>query len=78
MTVAPVTPNSFRQSPPLVGIEDQPIGTPAEWALDGDLPSIQDIPFNLDVNDDSGLWEEVLGQIDIDMDRDWIEHTLRR
>lgn len=78
MTVAPVTPNSFHQSPPLVGIGDQPIGTPAEWTLEGDLPSIQDILFNFDVNDDSGLWEEVLGQIDIDMDRDWIENTLRR
>ena len=54
------------------------VGMPTDWPLERDLPSIEDISFNFDVNEDTGLWEEVLGQIDIDMDTDWIEHTLRR
>ncbi|KAF7179280.1 hypothetical protein CNMCM7691_008212 [Aspergillus felis] len=66
---APVTPTSSQQrSPP----ENNVIGRPSDW------PSQQHITFNLDINDDPGLWEEVLGQIDIDMDTDWIENTLRR
>ncbi|KAH1316030.1 hypothetical protein KXV95_009053 [Aspergillus fumigatus] len=71
---APVTPISTQQrSPPqTIGIgEDARVG-PSDW------PSQQHITFNLDINDDPGLWEEVLGQIDIDMDTDWIENTLRK
>ena len=49
-----------------------------EWPLEQDLPSTYDISFNFDINDDPGLWDGVLGQIDIDMDTDWIENTLRR
>lgn len=71
---APVTPISTQQrSPPqTIGIgEDARVGH-SDW------PSQQHITFNLDINDDPGLWEEVLGQIDIDMDTDWIENTLRK
>jgi hypothetical protein len=72
---APVTPTSSQQrSPPettVIGRDDARVG-PSDW------PSQQHITFNLDINDDPGLWEEVLGQIDIDMDTDWIENTLRR
>lgn len=79
MTAAPVTPSSSQpQSPPLAPIENQAIATPIEWPLEQDLPSIRDISFNFDINDDPGLWDGVLGQIDIDMDTDWIENTLRR
>lgn len=43
-----------------------------------DLPSFQDISFQFDLNDDPALWEGALDQIDIDMDTDWIESTLKR
>ena len=38
----------------------------------------QDITFDFDVNDDTGLWEEISGNIDINMDTSWIENTLRK
>ena len=38
----------------------------------------QDISFNFNVDDDDKLWEEISGNIDIDMDTGWIESTLRR
>jgi hypothetical protein len=37
----------------------------------------QDISFNFDVEDDPKLWEEISGNIDIDMDTSWIRSTLR-
>lgn len=78
---APITPNSIEQHPPptFTNVADNTTAIgPSEWPLQEDLPSIGDITFNLDINDDSGLWEEILGQIDIDMDTDWIENTLKR
>lgn len=77
----PVTPSSSQsQSPPAATgtMDDAAVGIPTNWPLQRDLPSIEDISFNFDVNEDTGLWEEVLGQIDIDMDTDWIENALRR
>ncbi|KAJ5623629.1 hypothetical protein N7490_012234 [Penicillium lividum] len=56
---------------------DAPV--PAEvWQYPPDLSSLQDISFQFDINDDSALWEGALDRIDIDMDTDWIENTLRR
>ncbi|KAJ5679954.1 hypothetical protein N7462_008198 [Penicillium macrosclerotiorum] len=49
-----------------------------DWYHSSDLPSLQDISFQFDLNDDPGLWEGALNQIDIDMDTDWIENTLKR
>ncbi|KAJ6080524.1 hypothetical protein N7467_010277 [Penicillium canescens] len=43
-----------------------------------ELPSFRDIAFQFDLNDDPALWEGALDQIDIDMDTDWIENTLKR
>ncbi|KAJ5884649.1 hypothetical protein N7495_009159 [Penicillium taxi] len=43
-----------------------------------EMTSIQDISFQFDLNDDPALWEGALDQIDIDMDTDWIENTLKR
>lgn len=78
-TGAPVTPSSSQpQSSPVAPIEEPSIATPMDWPLEQDLPSIYDVSFNFDINDDPGLWDGVLGQIDIDMDTDWIENTLRR
>jgi hypothetical protein len=75
---APVTPNTIQQPPPSTNvIEEQPL-VASPWPLQQDLPSMRDITFNFDINDDPGLWEEVLHQIDIDMDTDWIENTLRK
>ncbi|KAJ5117009.1 hypothetical protein N7456_001357 [Penicillium angulare] len=48
------------------------------WQNPPEFPSIQDVSFQFDPNDDSALWEGALHQIDIDMDTDWIENTLRR
>lgn len=71
--------SSQPQNLPAAGTADiAPVGTPTNWPAERDLPSIEDISFNIDGNEDTGLWEEVLGQIDIDMDTDWIETTLRR
>lgn len=74
----PVTPTSEQ----LVSPDIQPSGTPqaleGDWRRPPDLPSLQDISFQFDLNDDPALWEGALDQIDIDMDTDWIENTLKR
>lgn len=77
---APVTPNSTapESAPAANGYEEPAPVLASEWPLEQDLPSMRDMTLNFDINDDPGLWEEVLGQIDIDMDTDWIENTLRR
>ncbi|KAJ5567839.1 hypothetical protein N7535_007145 [Penicillium sp. DV-2018c] len=51
---------------------------PDDWPQNLDLPTFQDIAFQFDLNDDPALWEGALDQIDIDMDTDWIENTLKR
>jgi proline utilization trans-activator len=51
---------------------------PDDWPQNLDLPTFQDIGFQFDLNDDPALWEGALDQIDIDMDTDWIESTLKR
>lgn len=43
-----------------------------------EFPSLEGMSFEIDINDDPALWEGALNQIDIDMDNDWIENTLRR
>ncbi|KAJ5871158.1 uncharacterized protein N7529_003511 [Penicillium soppii] len=43
-----------------------------------DIPSFRDIAFQFDLNDDPALWEGALDQIDMNMDTDWIENTLKR
>lgn len=48
------------------------------WPQQPDFPSFRDIAFQFDLNDDPALWEGALDQIDIDMDTDWIENTLKR
>ncbi|KAJ5448531.1 hypothetical protein N7445_003352, partial [Penicillium cf. griseofulvum] len=48
------------------------------WPQQPDLPSFRDIALQFDLNDDPALWEGALDQIDIDMDTDWIENTLKR
>ncbi|KAK1146201.1 Transcriptional activator [Aspergillus melleus] len=75
----PITPNSIPQPSPATNIasEQAPVVS-TEWPSQQDLPSMRDISFNFDINDDPGLWEEVLDQIDIDMDTDWIENTLKK
>lgn len=76
----PATPSGDRiTSPP--PLETGPISPapPNVWPQPvPDFPSFQDIPFHFDLNDDPALWEGALDQIDIDMDTDWIESTLKR
>jgi hypothetical protein len=38
----------------------------------------QDISFNFDIDDKDGLWDEISGNLDIDMDTGWIETALRK
>lgn len=72
---APVSPGGLpANKPPALA----PTEMPADWPLQEVPPPVPDISFNFDINDDPGLWEGVLGQIDIDMDADWIESALRR
>ena len=78
VAVAPVSPSGFhpdsqRASPPTL----IPAHGPLQEGPPGP-PPVPDILFNFDANDDPGLWEGVLGQIDIDMDTDWIESALRK
>jgi hypothetical protein len=49
-----------------------------DWPQAPEFPSLEDISFQIDIDDDPALWEGALNQIDIDMDTDWIENTLRR
>lgn len=72
---APVTPSSSNQISPYT---IPPTTMAADWPSQEDLPPMPNISFTLDINDDPGLWEGVLDQIDIDMDTDWIESALRR
>jgi hypothetical protein len=73
---APATPQS-EQPASLVGESLPSPVPPTDWPLPG-LPSFNDISFQFDPNDDPALWEGALNQIDIDMDAEWIENTLRR
>lgn len=78
---SPVTASSgaHHTSPTMNVLDERPPVVSTEWPLPQDLSSVRDISFNFDVTEsDPGLWEEVLDQIDIDMDTDWIESTLRR
>lgn len=72
-------PSDQMASPPAPEtIPVQPV-LPSTWPQQlSDLPSFQDISFQFDLNDDPALWEGALDQIDIDMDTDWIESTLKR
>lgn len=38
----------------------------------------QDISFNFDIDDKDGLWDEISGNLEIDMDTGWIETALRK
>lgn len=49
-----------------------------DWPQPPEFPSLEAISFQIDLDDDPALWEGALHQIDIDMDTDWIENTLRR
>jgi hypothetical protein len=73
----PVTPRSNQPASPAIQ-EPRSQELPEDWQPPLDLPSLQDISFQFDLNDDPALWEGALDQIDIDMDTDWIESTLKR
>ena len=45
--------------------------------LESSFQPLQEISFNFDGDDDAKLWEEISGNIDIDMDTGWIENALR-
>ena len=74
----PVTPRSEQPISPGIPECPAPEGLTGSWQQGPDLPSLQDISFQFDLNDDPALWEGALDQIDIDMDTDWIENTLKR
>ncbi|KAF7523067.1 hypothetical protein PCG10_006824 [Penicillium crustosum] len=80
----PVTPMTENGGIPSTDIPDPSTELAAsqvlshDWPQQPDLPSFRDIAFQFDLNDDPALWEGALDQIDIDMDTDWIENTLKR
>ena len=39
---------------------------------------LEEMSFNFDVEENSRIWEEISGNIDIDMDTGWIENAIRR
>jgi hypothetical protein len=47
--------------------------------FDNSFQPLQDISFNLDFEEDPKFWEEISGNLDIDIDMDtgWIENALR-
>ncbi|KAJ5638989.1 uncharacterized protein N7484_006851 [Penicillium longicatenatum] len=68
-----------RNSLPSPDPQEANASVPAEaWLHPHDLPSLQDISFQFDLGDDSALWEGAIDRINIDMDTNWIENTLRR
>ncbi|KOS39108.1 hypothetical protein ACN38_g10071 [Penicillium nordicum] len=81
---APVTPMTENGGNPSDDIPDPSAELAASqvlnynWPQQPDFPSFRDIAFQFDLNDDPALWEGALDQIDIDMDTDWIENTLKR
>ncbi|KAJ5231251.1 hypothetical protein N7489_011959 [Penicillium chrysogenum] len=80
----PVTPMSENAANPSEDVPDPSAESAASqvptynWPQQPDIPSFRDIAFQFDLNDDPALWEGALDQIDIDMDTDWIENTLKR
>lgn len=74
----PVAPSSEQPVTPDIQANATPQVLGGDWQRPPDLPSLQDISFQFDLNDDTALWEGALDQIDIDMDTDWIESTLKR
>ncbi|KGO74194.1 Transcription factor, fungi [Penicillium italicum] len=80
----PVTPMTEHGVNPSTVLPDSSIELAASqvltynWPQQPDIPSFRDIAFQFDLNDDPALWEGALDQIDIDMDTDWIENTLKR
>ncbi|KAJ6041628.1 uncharacterized protein N7446_010492 [Penicillium canescens] len=75
----PTTPKSER--PAGLGTEEADAHPPVLegiWQQPPDFSSLEDISFPFDVNDDPALWEGALNEIDIDMDTEWIENTLKR
>jgi hypothetical protein len=72
-------PDTPRNSLPSPDPQEANASVPAEaWLHPHDLPSLQDISFQFDLGDDSALWEGAIDRINIDMDTNWIENTLRR
>lgn len=77
--VTAIAPSNRVASPAAQEALPDPSVLPGSWPQQVfDLPSFQDISFQFDLNDDPALWEGALDQIDIDMDTDWIESTLKR
>lgn len=74
----PPSPNGELASGATMMADSDPHPTVPTENWQSDLPSFQDISFQFDLNDDPALWEGALDQIDIDMDTDWIENTLKR
>ncbi|KAJ5483079.1 hypothetical protein N7539_006525 [Penicillium diatomitis] len=49
-----------------------------DWQQASLFPSFGNASLQISLDDDPALWEGALDQINIDMDTDWIESTLRR
>lgn len=45
--------------------------------LGNNFQPFQDVSLNFDIDDDPKLWEEISGNIDLDMDTSWLESAFR-
>ncbi|KAK5461123.1 Transcriptional activator [Exophiala xenobiotica] len=69
---------SYNSSTSPVNIPLQPQDSFSQF--DGSFQPLQDVSFNFDVEEDPKFWEELSGNLDIDMNMDtgWIENALRK
>lgn len=60
-------------------LEEQPVPTvqDAMFQLTTNFQPFQDVSLDFQTEDDPQFWEEIYGEIDIDMETGWIENALR-
>ncbi len=85
--IAPPTPRTNFQAPgmaPSFSPTDLPtnptiLSQDPTLQFDNSFQPLQDISFNLDFEEDPKFWEEISGNLDIDitMNTEWIENALR-
>lgn len=77
----PMTSNMTTIQPrhPTIPSYDGPASAPHNISyLQNSFQPFQDISFNFDIDDKDVLWDEISGNLDIDMDTGWIESALRK
>lgn len=81
-------PTSLQQEPDAATEKLQPVGLPpvvqpeptvqdTMFQLTNNFQPFQDVSLDFQTEDDPQFWEEIYGEIDIDMETGWIENALR-